>query len=119
MRFKRYELCLTPPEPGATRARFSSVPAQKLPDQPNSGPEEGWGAPFELPSLEAREGANGASAAENVDLFSLVTSSGNLKLALARPEFSPQCWFKALNRCRCALPARFRARWDRCVASLA
>lgn len=23
-------------------------PCPKLPDQPNSGPEEGWGAPFEL-----------------------------------------------------------------------
>jgi hypothetical protein len=26
-------------------------PRPKLPDQPNSGPEEGWGAPFELPRM--------------------------------------------------------------------
>src|SRR6478735_10934872 len=41
-------------------------PCPNLPDQPNSGPEEGWGAPFERPF--ARSVLHGAPAAENIDL---------------------------------------------------
>jgi hypothetical protein len=45
-------------------------PRPKLPDQPNSGPEEGWGAPFELPrNGAAREGAKRGAAVENVEPF--------------------------------------------------
>ena len=54
-------------------------PRPKLPDQPNRGPEEGWGAPFEQPF--ARSVLKGLPIAENVDPLSLVTSPGNLKLA--------------------------------------
>lgn len=43
-------------------------PAQRLPDLPNGGPEDGWGAPFERPF--ARMVLNGAPAAEN-NLLSL------------------------------------------------
>ena len=78
-----HEICLTPLEPGATRARFSSVPAQNLPDQPNSGPEEGWGAPFERPS--ARSVLHGAPAAENIDLYS---SSNEPRKSQARSSSS-------------------------------
>ncbi len=42
-------------------------PCPNLPDQPNRGPEEGWGAPIERPS--ARSVLHGAPAAENLDLF--------------------------------------------------
>src|SRR6187549_2384085 len=42
-------------------------PRPKLPDQPNRGPEEGWGAPFERPP--ARSVLHGAPAAENIDLY--------------------------------------------------
>jgi hypothetical protein len=42
-------------------------PRPKLPDQPNRGPEEGWGAPFER--RLARTVLHGAPAAENIDLY--------------------------------------------------
>src|SRR4051794_33498614 len=80
----RYEICLTPLRPGATRARFSAVPARKLPDQPNSGPEEGWGAPFEVPKLWGSRVLHGAPPAENVDLFSTNASPRKSQARQAR-----------------------------------
>src|SRR5438270_597959 len=108
MRCKRYELCLTPPGPGATRARFSSVPAQNSPTSQTAGRRKGGVPPLISLLGEVAEGANGAPAEENEDPFSLVTSPGNLKLALARQSCS--CSLKALNKCRFALPAPSRGR---------
>src|SRR5450432_3315798 len=92
-------------------------PRPNLPDQPNRGPEEGWGAPFERPF--ARMVLHGSPAAENSFVVSLLYSlgPGNLKLALARQSCS--CRLTALNKCRYSLPAPFRVRRDRCVRSLA
>ena len=63
--------------PGTWRYQSAVLlgPCPNLPDLPNRGPEEGWGAPFERPS--ARSVLHGAPAAENIDLSSLVTSPGN------------------------------------------
>src|SRR5450631_1405952 len=47
-------------------------PRPNLPDQPNSGPEEGWGAPFERPF--ARMVLHGSPAAENSFFVSLLFS---------------------------------------------
>src|SRR6478735_989525 len=54
--------------PGTWRYQSAVLlgPCPNLPDQPNSGPEEGWGAPFERPF--ARSVLHGAPAAENIDL---------------------------------------------------
>src|SRR6187551_1052574 len=87
-------------------------PCPKLPDQPNRGPEEGWGAPFER--RPARSVLHGAPAAETILPLSLVTSLGNLKLALARHS----CSCRPLNKCRYSLqalpPGSFRVRRAAC-----
>src|SRR5882724_5642179 len=52
-------------------------PRPKLPDQPNRGPEEGWGAPFERPF--ARMVLHGSPAAETRFSFSSLYISGPRK----------------------------------------
>src|SRR5882724_4486548 len=62
-------------------------PRPKLPDQPNRGPEEGWGAPFERP---ARMVLHGSPAGENSVLSSLLSGPRKSQAHAGSPELLMQ-----------------------------
>ena len=120
---ERYELCLTPPEPGATRARFSSVPAQNSPTSQTAGRRKGGCASFDLSYIRglSRREQCGAPAAGNADLSSL------FYFFVWAPEISSSPLLVFVAHAGAPLPTSvasrfpplFRGRRDRCVASLA